>query len=113
MSEAGGKNLFVEFHALVSHAPSNLNRDDLGAPKTAVFGGVRRLRISSQCLKRSWRTSKLFGEVLAVERERLGERTSRLGEAVTELLGEKKKLSNDEKRGFDALLGSIGKKESP
>src|SRR5262245_58053625 len=54
------RNVFVEFHALTSHAPSNLNRDDLGTPKTAVFGGVRRLRISSQCLKRTWRTSEWF-----------------------------------------------------
>jgi CRISPR system Cascade subunit CasC len=38
-----------------NHSPSNLNRDDLGAPKTCLFGGIIRARISSQCLKRSIR----------------------------------------------------------
>lgn len=46
----------VEFHVLQSFAPSNLNRDDTGSPKDALFGGVRRGRISSQALKRAART---------------------------------------------------------
>ena len=33
----------------------NLNRDDIGAPKSCTFGGVTCARISSQCLKRSSR----------------------------------------------------------
>jgi len=45
----------IEFHILQSFAPSNLNRDDTGSPKDAVFGGVRRGRISSQALKRATR----------------------------------------------------------
>lgn len=45
----------IEFHILQSFAPSNLNRDDTGSPKDAVFGGVRRGRISSQSLKRATR----------------------------------------------------------
>jgi CRISPR system Cascade subunit CasC len=45
----------VEIHALQNFAPSNLNRDDTGAPKDALFGGTRRARVSSQCLKRSIR----------------------------------------------------------
>jgi CRISPR system Cascade subunit CasC len=45
----------IEFHILQSFAPSNLNRDDTGSPKDAVFGGARRGRISSQCLKRAAR----------------------------------------------------------
>ena len=55
---------FIQLHLLTNYAPSNLNRDDLGRPKTAKMGGVDRLRISSQSLKRAWRTSDLFGEVL-------------------------------------------------
>jgi CRISPR system Cascade subunit CasC len=47
--------LFLEFHILQNFAPSNLNRDDTGAPKDALFGGHRRARISSQCLKRAVR----------------------------------------------------------
>ena len=50
--------MLVELHSLTAHAPANLNRDDLGRPKTAMYGGVERARISSQALKRSIRTSR-------------------------------------------------------
>ena len=49
--------MIIELHSLTSHSPANLNRDDLGRPKSAVFGGVNRARISSQAIKRSVRTS--------------------------------------------------------
>ena len=45
----------IELHILQSFPVSCLNRDDVGAPKTAVFGGANRARISSQCLKRAIR----------------------------------------------------------
>jgi CRISPR system Cascade subunit CasC len=45
----------IEIHALQNFAPSNLNRDDTGAPKDAFFGGTRRARVSSQCSKRAVR----------------------------------------------------------
>jgi CRISPR system Cascade subunit CasC len=70
---------FVQLHALTVYAPSNLNRDDTGRPKTAKFGGAERLRISSQALKRAIRTSANFSERL---KGNLGERTQRLGDAV-------------------------------
>ncbi len=41
-------SLFAEFHLIQSFVPSNLNRDDTGAPKDAMFGGYRRARVSSQ-----------------------------------------------------------------
>ena len=46
----------LEIHILQNFAPSNLNRDDTGSPKDCLFGGARRARISSQCLKRAMRT---------------------------------------------------------
>jgi CRISPR system Cascade subunit CasC len=46
----------IELHILQSFPVSCLNRDDVGSPKSAVFGGVTRARISSQCLKRAART---------------------------------------------------------
>lgn len=52
--------MLLEIHVLKNYPPVNLNRDDSGAPKTCFFGGVQRGRISSQCLKRSWRTSEVF-----------------------------------------------------
>lgn len=68
---------FLQLHLLTSYPPSNLNRDDLGRPKTAVMGGAPRLRVSSQSLKRAWRTSPLFEE--AVGAAFLGTRTKRVG----------------------------------
>lgn len=54
--------MLIQIHMLQNYAPSNLNRDDTGSPKTAVFGEVLRGRISSQCLKRSIRLSETFEE---------------------------------------------------
>lgn len=51
---------FINFHVLISHSPSCLNRDDMNMQKTAVFGGVNRVRISSQSLKRSMRMSNYY-----------------------------------------------------
>lgn len=51
---------FLNLHILISHSPSCLNRDDMNMQKSAVFGGVRRVRISSQSLKRAMRTSDYY-----------------------------------------------------
>ena len=56
---------FIQLHLLTAYAPSNLNRDDLGRPKTAKIGNTDRLRISSQSLKRVWRTSDFFYQSLS------------------------------------------------
>jgi len=74
---------FIQLHMLVSYPPSNLNRDDLGRPKTAVMGGTQRLRISSQSLKRAWRTSDIFTEHL---KDHMGKRTKEMGVKVKEAL---------------------------
>jgi CRISPR system Cascade subunit CasC len=66
---------FVNLHVLISHSPSCLNRDDMNMQKTAVFGGVRRIRVSSQSIKRALRESDYY-------RKNLGEssvRTRQLG----------------------------------
>lgn len=55
--------MLIEVHMLKNYPPVNLNRDDSGAPKTCFFGGVQRGRISSQCLKRSWRISETFKDL--------------------------------------------------
>ncbi|MDX8395081.1 MAG: type I-E CRISPR-associated protein Cas7/Cse4/CasC [Mariprofundaceae bacterium] len=51
---------YINFHILISHSPSCLNRDDMNMQKSAVFGGVRRVRISSQSLKRAIRKSDYY-----------------------------------------------------
>jgi len=70
---------FLQLHLLTFFPPANLNRDDTGRPKTAVVGGATRLRLSSQALKRAWRTSDIFAATLA---DHMGQRTQRLGEDV-------------------------------
>ncbi|EFT6965231.1 type I-E CRISPR-associated protein Cas6/Cse3/CasE [Escherichia coli] len=55
---------FIQLHLLTAYPAANLNRDDTGAPKTVVLGGATRLRVSSQSLKRAWRTSALFEQAL-------------------------------------------------
>ena len=67
---------FIQLHSLTSYPPSNLNRDDLGRPKTAVMGGSQRLRVSSQSLKRAWRESDIFKEALSGH---IGIRTKEMG----------------------------------
>jgi len=59
--------MLYEIHMLKNYPPVNLNRDDSGAPKSCIFGGVARGRVSSQCLKRSWRTSPLLAEAVGAE----------------------------------------------
>lgn len=97
---------YVEFHTLRAFPPSNLNRDDLGTPKTAIFGGARRLRISSQCLKRTWRMSEHFRGAFA--EEQLGVRTDRMPEVVLQSLDDS--IDKSTRDGLLALLSSIGKK---
>lgn len=48
--------LFLQIHTLTSYPGALLNRDDVGFAKRLPFGGATRTRISSQCLKRHWRT---------------------------------------------------------
>lgn len=74
---------FLQMHLLTAYPASNLNRDDTGRPKTLVYGDAPRLRISSQSLKRAWRTSPVFSAELE---HRLGQRTQRLGEEVQKYL---------------------------
>lgn len=74
---------FIQLHILTSYAPSNLNRDDLGRPKTAKMGGFDRLRVSSQSLKRNWRISEVFEDALAGH---IGTRTKRFGQTVFETM---------------------------
>jgi CRISPR system Cascade subunit CasC len=126
----------IEIHALQNFAPSNLNRDDTGAPKDAFFGGTRRARISSQCLKRAVR--EYFKEqnkkwvaartkrIVDALKERLSP-TLKDAEGFTETnlvkaievavssLGSSKKVKVDKERKTDVLLflspGEIGSLE--
>lgn len=75
--------MLLEIHILQNHSPANLNRDDTGSPKECIFGGQKRARISSQCLKRSIRRSDIFRDSVSGE---LATRTRRLPELVKDRL---------------------------
>ena len=77
---------FIQLHLLTAYPPANLNRDDTGRPKTAIMGGAERLRISSQALKRAWRTSSAFESVL---KGHIAERTQRMGREILSYLTNK------------------------
>jgi CRISPR system Cascade subunit CasC len=73
--------MLIQIHLLQNYAPANLNRDDTGSPKDAMFGGYRRGRISSQCLKRSIRKSAAFSEAFEAD-GLLGIRTKQLPDLI-------------------------------
>ncbi|GAB3910512.1 type I-E CRISPR-associated protein Cas7/Cse4/CasC [Microbispora bryophytorum] len=78
--------MIIELHLLQSFPVSNLNRDDIGQPKTATFGGVTRGRISSQSLKRAARG--LFNQY-GLSVDETGVRTKRLLDNAAKLLAER------------------------
>ena len=71
---------YLDLHVLRTVPPSNVNRDDTGSPKTAVFGGVRRPRVSSQSWKRAMRLA--FRQLL--DADYLGNRTKRIVDLLAE-----------------------------
>lgn len=81
--------MIVELHIIQNFAPSNLNRDDSNAPKDCEFGGYRRARISSQCIKRSVRRHPAFADTVKAAGGEVGIRTKRLKTRLIELLCEK------------------------
>lgn len=64
---------YINFHVLISHSPSCLNRDDMNMQKTAIFGGKRRIRISSQSLKRTMRHSDYYKKHISLPSDRTRE----------------------------------------
>lgn len=77
--------LYLDVHVIQTVPPANLNRDDAGSPKQAVYGGVRRARVSSQAWKRA--TRKEFTRMLP--RGLLGTRTKRTVDLLAQRLREK------------------------
>lgn len=97
---------FIQLHLLTSYPPSNLNRDDLGRPKTAKMGGFDRLRISSQSLKRNWRVSELFESAMAGH---IGTRTKRFGIDIFNALVEANIAEKHAKEWAVSIAGVFGK----
>lgn len=97
---------FLQLHLLTSYPPANLNRDDLGRPKTAKMGGTDRLRVSSQSLKRTWRTSDLFQNTLSGH---LGTRSKMLGLKAFQQLVEAGIAEKNAKTWAQSIAGQFGK----
>lgn len=77
---------YIEIHALQSVPPSNLNRDDSGTPKTALYGGTTRHRVSSQSWKHAIR--KDFNENL--DPKEIGTRSRMLAGTIEDLIVERR-----------------------
>ena len=95
------ERFYVDFHILQTLPPSNVNRDDMGSPKTAVYGGVTRARVSSQAWKRAMRIR--FREEALFPPELLGERTKRIVGKVAEKIRVLNPGADAEKLAADAL----------
>lgn len=97
--------LFVDVHVLQTVPPSCINRDDTGSPKTAVYGGVTRARVSSQSWKHAMR--QMFKETFPPED--LAYRTKRINDLLTaELI--KRDFAGDAHKISLELLNSLGMK---
>lgn len=99
-------SLFVEFHLIQNFAPSNLNRDDTGAPKDALFGGHRRARVSSQCFKRAIRLNAADAATIPAEKQ--GVRTKKLKQLLETRLA--KIGRTDASARIEAALAGAGLK---
>ena len=96
---------FLQLHLLTSYPPACLNRDDLNRPKSAIMGGIPRLRISSQSLKRAWRTSEQFEDAV---KGNMGNRTKRKGIQIFEKLTAAGIKEKDAKDWAQTIAGRFG-----
>lgn len=102
---------YVDFHVLQTVPPSCVNRDDTGSPKTAVYGGARRARVSSQAWKHSMR--EMFREELLDEAQ-VGERTKKVQQVLAEKISRLAPGEDGEKLAKKAMeyVGLTSKKGS-
>lgn len=93
------QRIFIDFHVLQTVPPSCVNRDDTGSPKTAVYGGVTRARVSSQAWKHAMR--KYFME--ETPEDNIGQRTKRIVGLVKEEIEKLGDVKDSEKLATKAL----------
>ena len=105
-------HLYIDLHILQDIPPSNINRDDNGTPKQAFYGGVNRLRVSSQAWKRATRIA--FQEWMSTSE--LGVRTRQFVKLLSDELQEKgvdPALADKLAAGTSSALGiKAGKKDT-
>lgn len=97
--------MFVDIYAIQTVPSSNINRDDTGNPKSALFGGVYRARVSSQAWKRAIR-SEFLG---LLDKKELGVRTKLAAELIADAIIDKRPdLSGDAVALAAAALNAAG-----
>jgi CRISPR system Cascade subunit CasC len=94
------QNLYIDIHVLQTVPPSNLNRDDNGTPKNALYGGVRRARVSSQAWKRAARTA--FAD--SIPKEQLGVRTKQISKMFADRIAARTGLAAEQSETLAAAL---------
>ena len=93
------ERLYLDVHVLQTVPPSCVNRDDTGSPKTAIYGGVNRARVSSQSWKRAMR--KLFEETLPLDL--LGERSKKIVSMVADAILKLEEHEDAEEKAISVL----------
>ncbi len=94
--------MYVELHMLQNFAPSCLNRDDTNSPKDCEFGGYRRARISSQCIKRAIREAFKIEKLLPDDN--LAQRTKLLLVEMTNQLCDKGKDEEQARKAVEKVI---------
>jgi CRISPR system Cascade subunit CasC len=100
--------LYLDIHILQTVPPSCVNRDDTGSPKTAIYGGATRARVSSQAWKKAVR--RVFGEELFAP-EALGKRTKRIVALVSDAMRARPDCPKDPEAAVATILKTAGLKE--
>ncbi|MGI8405311.1 MAG: type I-E CRISPR-associated protein Cas7/Cse4/CasC [Thermomicrobiales bacterium] len=103
--------MILELHVLQNIAPANLNRDDTGSPKDAIFGGYRRARVSSQAWKRAIRNS--FDQDCLLPKDQLAIRTKRAVDGIATRLVKQGNPEDTAIRVAVSLLEGLGLKTEP
>jgi len=105
------KRLYLDIHVIQTVPPSCLNRDDTGSPKTAIYGGVQRARVSSQSWKRAMR--EMFKENL--DEACLGVRTKKIVELIVERVKQRSEVPVEGVEGkvIDTINLASAKAEKP
>jgi len=98
--------MFVELHMIQNFGPSCLNRDDTNTPKDCLFGGFRRARISSQCLKSAIRD--YFNSQIENFSSKMGVRTRMLPKKIMDVLINKGKDKESANKTIKKVLEQFG-----
>lgn len=106
------EKIFVDVNVIQTVPPSCVNRDDTGSPKTAVYGGIPRARVSSQSWKKAMRD--FFREDF--DESELGYRTKKVVDLIAARIAEKDGSVSAEdatKKAADVLTAAGVKLKAP